>query len=128
MRRSFVPGLRVHRRARRLEREEDEHARARAQEQHAAAGLVDERRGEERPGQVPDLQDAVDEQLDGRVRDADGVEDLVEVVRDEPVAGPLREEGERDDDAHAAAVAYGREERLPADGRRRPGDRGRWPP
>jgi hypothetical protein len=37
----------------------------------------------------------LDEQLDDGVGDVDGVEHLGEIVQDVTVAGPLREEGER---------------------------------
>lgn len=53
--------------------------------------------------------------LDGGVYDADGSEDLIEVVRDQSVRRPLREEGDGDDDADTLAVAGGGEEGLPAD-------------
>ena len=61
------------------------------------------------------LKDTVDQELNGRVRNANGVEDLVKVVRDETVTGPLREERDGNDDPHALAVAGGREESFPAD-------------
>jgi hypothetical protein len=95
-----------------MRREEGDHADRRDDEQEPAAGTVNDERGGDGPGQVPDLEDTVDEQLGGRVRDADGVEDLVEVVRDETVAGPLREEGDGDDEAHALEVTGCGEERL----------------
>jgi hypothetical protein len=53
--------------------------------------------------------------LDGGVRDADRGEDELEVVGHEPVSGPLREEGDRDDDPDPLAVTCAAEEGLPAD-------------
>ena len=115
----------------RLECEEDEHASRGYEEQLAATNTFDHERCENCPKQVPDSQDTVrrgqssghtrknryvpsDEQLDRRVRDADGVHDLGEVVGDEAVAGPLREPGDGDDDEHASPVAGRLKQRLPA--------------
>ena len=113
--RRLVPMQRKLRRTHRLHREEDRHARRGRQEQEPAPPAVDLEARKHRPAQVPDREDAGDEQLDLCVRDADRVEDLGEVVRDEAVAGPLGEPGDRDDDAHPLAVAGGRDERFPAD-------------
>ena len=115
MRRRLVPMQRKLRRTHRLHREEDRHARGGRQEQEPAAPAVDLEARKHRPAQVPDREDAGDEQLDFRVRDADRVEHLGEVVRDEAVAGPLGEPGGRDDDAHPLAVAARGDEGLPAD-------------
>ena len=104
----------VLRRADGLHGEEDRHADTRDQEEEATADALDLERGEHGPAQVPDGEDTSDEQLDVRVGDADRVEDLVQVVRDETVPGPLREPGNGDDDAHPLAVALGRDEGLPA--------------
>ena len=108
--------------ANRLEREEDEHASRGCEEQQAATNTFDHERRENRPDQVPDGQNTVrricqtfgqtrkyryvpsDEQLDRRVGDADGVHNLVEVVGDETVAGPLREPGDGNDDEHTSPV------------------------
>jgi hypothetical protein len=98
-----------------LHGEEDEHANAGRDEEEATARAVDHERGTDSPEQVPNLKNTVDEELDRRVGDANRVEDLVEVVGDETVAGPLGEESERDDDAHTLAVAGGHDERLVAD-------------
>jgi hypothetical protein len=101
-------------RAHRLQREEDDHADGRRDEQEATASTLDHEGSADGECQVPDLQNAVDEELNGRVGDADGVENLVEVVRHETVAGPLREEREGDDDAHALEVTRRSEQRLVA--------------
>lgn len=50
--------------------------------------------------------------LNRRIGNADSVEHSAEVVGDETVPGPLREEGNGDDDAHTASVACLHEERL----------------
>eukprot|EP00753_Platysulcus_tardus_P022222 PLAT9429.2.p2 GENE.PLAT9429.2~~PLAT9429.2.p2 ORF type:complete len:186 (-),score=4.42 PLAT9429.2:655-1212(-) len=115
MRRVRTTVFREQRNANRLHRPEQQHPARARQEEHAAPRTVDHEARAARPEQVPDLQDPVDEELRRRVRDADRVEDLVEVVRDEPVARPLREESDRDDDTHALPVAGRREEGLPAD-------------
>jgi len=96
------------------EDEEEEHADGGGEEESAATDLVDEGSGGKSPSQVPDLEDTVDEELDGGVEDTDGLEDTGEVVRDDTVAGPLGEEGESDDDTHALEVAGGLEEGGPS--------------
>ena len=106
---------RILRRADRLQGEEEGHAGRRREEQEAAAPAVDLERREDGPEQVPDSEDAGDEQLDAVVRDADGVEDLVQVVRYETVSGPLREPCNGHDDDHTLAVPAGRDKCLPAD-------------
>lgn len=66
--------------------------------------------------QMPWIMDIiVSAYLDGRIGNADGVEHPAEVVGDETVPGPLREEGDGDDDAHTASVAGVHEERLVTD-------------
>ena len=61
------------------------------------------------------MEGAVDEQLGAPIGDPDLVQDFGEVVREESVSRPLGEESYSDDDAHAFAVSWGREERFPAD-------------
>lgn len=56
-----------------------------------------------------------DEQLGSGVRDADGVEHLVEIERYESVARPLREPRDGDNEEHPLPVSGGLEERSPAD-------------
>lgn len=101
--------------ANRLCRVEQGHQTSRKQEEEAATQTVDHQRREHGPAQVPDLQDTVDEELSACTGDTDLVEDLGQVVRDETITRPLREEGHGDDDAHALAVSGGGNERLPAD-------------
>ena len=57
-----------------------------------------------------------DEQLDSGVGDTDGLEDIIEVVRDKTVSRPLREEGDGDDNPHTLPVSRSRDKSLPADG------------
>ena len=56
-----------------LDGEEDEHADSRPEEECSPADAVDEQASAERPELIPDLQDAVDEQLRRGVGDADRV-------------------------------------------------------
>ena len=88
-----------------LRRPEDQHANARSQEELSPPDTLDQERSAQRNRKVPNLQDTVDQKLRGRARDADGVENPVEVVGDETVSGPLREEGNGDDDAQTLAVS-----------------------
>jgi len=97
-----------------LQREEQAHPSAGCEEEGPAANTVDHEAREDGPGKIPDLENTVDHELDGRIRDADRVEDFVEVVRYQTVAGPLGEESEGDDDPEAAAITRGREDGLPA--------------
>lgn len=93
----------------------DQHAKVTSQEQLPPTDLLNEHRRGDSHAKVEDLQDTVDEGLGACGLDADGLEDDVDVVRDEAVAGPLREHAETDDDAHAAPVAGGAEECPPGD-------------
>ena len=60
------------------------------------------------------MQNSIDKELVCSVCDTDSVEDFVEVVRDEAVTRPLREEGDGYDDAETLEVTLPREKRLPA--------------
>lgn len=62
-------------------------------------------------GVVVDLENAVDEQLLSLASDSDTVEDFGEVVGDETVTGPLREESEGNDDPHSLKVTLSLEQR-----------------
>lgn len=99
----------------RLCRVEQGHETGRKQEEEATTQTVDHEGREHGPAQVPYLQNTVDEELSACTSNTDLVEDLVQVVGDETVTGPLREEGQSDDDAYALAVSRGGDERLPAD-------------
>ncbi len=96
-----------------LKSEENKHASRRGQEEEAATESVNQEGGAESPGQIPDLKDTVDEQLDGGVGDADGVEDTVKVVRHETISGPLGEESKSNDDPKTPQVARLGEEGFP---------------
>ena len=78
-----------------LHHERDQRTAATARERKASAEPVTRECGSASDEQVPALKDTVDEQLDDGVGDVDGVEHLGEIVQDTTVAGPLREEGER---------------------------------
>jgi len=56
-----------------LEDEEDEHANDRAQEKDPATNLVHQEGSEKRPEEIPDLEDAVDKELDGGIGDTNSV-------------------------------------------------------
>jgi len=62
---------------------------------------------------VVDLKDTVDKELFTLTGDSDTVEDLGEVVRDETVTRPLREEGDGENDPHSLLVSLSSEERQP---------------
>ena len=56
----------------------------------------------------------VDEELDRGVGNTNAVEDILEVIRDETVTRPLREEGDSDNNDHTSPVSRGSNESLPA--------------
>lgn len=60
-----------------LQREEDEHAHARGEEEETTTQTLAKEGSDECNKQVPNLKDAVDKELCGVVRDSDCVEDLV---------------------------------------------------
>ena len=115
MGRGPASSVRVHTRASSDEGIEEQHSRGGSDEENTPSDLVDHRRSGESPCQVPDLEETVNEELVRLGGDADAVEDTVEVVRDDTVAGPLGEEREGNNDTHALEVATGLEEREPAD-------------
>lgn len=96
-----------------------------ADEVHDAAAHA---KHEQRDGDAADHAPARDAHVDllhlGAVREADHLEQVAEVVRDERVAGPLREEAEHHGDEEAAAHARGAEEIEPATQARPGGGRG----
>lgn len=59
------------------------------------------------------MEDTIDEELRCWVRDANCVENLVEIIRDESISRPLRKECNRHDNAQALSIARGGYERLP---------------
>ena len=99
-----------------LKDEEQQHSSRRSQEEYPPPDLVNKERSADSPEEIPNLEDTVDEELGEGVFDTDGFENLVEVVRNQPVSGPLREEGETDDDPHTTTVSRSSEERLPSNG------------
>ena len=74
-----------------LHDEEDKHADVGGDEEGSSADTVAEETSDDGNSEIVDLEDTVDQVLDGDVGDADGVEHLVEVVGDETVTRPLRE-------------------------------------
>jgi len=60
---------------------------------------------------VVDLKDTVDKELFTLTGDSDTIEDLGEVVRDETVTGPLREEGDSDNNPHSLEITLSLEKR-----------------
>ena len=100
-----------------LQCEKNDHADNGGHEEDTTANLVNKGRGEESPEQIPDLEDTVNQELYGGVHNANGNENLIKVVRNETVAGPLGEEGEGNNDPHAAPISRCGEEVLPPNGR-----------
>lgn len=90
------------------------HAEGRAEEELAAANLVDEEAEADGDDGVADLQHAVDDQLEVAVFDADAIEHRKHVVRDQAVARPLRKQTESSENDHTAAVPLRPNELKPA--------------
>lgn len=99
-----------------LEGEEEQHPSARTEEEDPSSDAFDERGGGDSPCQVPNLEDAVDEELGSRTGNTDGFEHFVEVVGDEAVSGPLREPSESDDDRQTLTVTGGLDQGHPTNG------------
>jgi hypothetical protein len=113
MRRTICARDRESSRADRLRSEEHKHARGGCQEEQTPPCSLDGEGGCNRPEEIPDLEDAVDEKLSrracpnydlnmpltmrkrkgGLTCDANALEDFIKVESNQVVAGPLREEG-----------------------------------
>lgn len=61
------------------------------------------------------MQKTIDEQLSRRVSDADVVEDLVEIIGHKAISGPLREEGNSNNNPNTLAVSRSHKQRFPSD-------------
>jgi len=72
-----------------LQGEKDQHANGGSHEQDTTTNALDHERGHECPSQIPDLEDAIYEELGGRIGDPNAIEDLVQVVRDKTIPRPL---------------------------------------
>ncbi len=104
----------------RLCRPEDDHANARRHEQGATTDAVNQEGRAGGNDEVHYLEETIDKKLRRGVGDVNGVEDLVQVIRNKTVPGPLGEEGDGDDDPDTLSVAGLGEEGLPTNVR---GDR-----
>ena len=113
----FVPGDRVTSRTDGLEDEEKQHADARGHKKDPPPDAFNERSGTNSPSEAPDLEDTIDEELDGRVGNSNGLEHFIEVVRDETIAGPLGEPTEGDDYRQTFTVPRGLDQGHPTNGR-----------
>lgn len=110
----FIIALSKEGRADGLEDKENKHAAEGGQEENTTANLVNQEGCSKGPTQVPDLENTVDEELDGGIGDTNGIKDTIEIVRYKAISGPLREEGEGDNDPQTLQVASLGNERLPA--------------
>jgi hypothetical protein len=99
-----------------LQCEKYDHADDGGHKEDTTANLVNKGGGEESPEQIPDLEETVKQKLYRGVYNADGLKNLIKVVRNEAVAGPLGEEGEGNNDPHTASISCGGEEMLPPSG------------
>lgn len=88
----------------------DKHTTGGNDEEWATTNPLDGHGSGDGNDEVVDGEDTVDERLVVRGRDTNSVKNLVEVVRDETVSGPLGEYTDTDDDPHAAAVTWGAEQ------------------
>lgn len=106
-----------------LSRPEDEHSAGRGHKQPAATGFVTDGGRGDSPAEVPDREDAVDKKLNSRTTielafslattkgqrcllgNTNSIKHLAQIVADKPIARPLREECNCDNDAHPFAVS-----------------------
>lgn len=98
--------------------ESDAHTSRGGEEEETTSNLVDRECSDNGPEVVVDLEDTVDKSLVASLCDSNTLEDLCEVIRDETVTRPLREEGDGNDDAKTTEVSLVGEKVLP---RRRAG-------
>jgi hypothetical protein len=89
---------------------DEQHERGGGEEQLATADFFNQQRTRDGDDPAPDSQAAVDFQLRFLVRDSHLVEYFGQVVRDDGVAGPLREESECNEDQETMAIALGLQE------------------
>lgn len=94
---------------------EKDHADTAGQEESATSDTLNEETCCYRDKKVPNLQNTIDEKLRCRARDANCVEDFVEVVGYKTIARPLREESDSNNDPNPLAITRSHDERLPAD-------------
>jgi hypothetical protein len=90
--------------------ETQKHTASGREEERATTDAVTEQGAGDGDDQGEDLVAAVKTETSLRAGDTGGCVDLVGVVREESVAGPLREETERDDEHESVPVALGLEE------------------
>lgn len=64
------------------------------------------------------MKHSIDNQLSVCVGDSDRIEHLGEVIRNQAVPGPLRKEGDRNDNTQTLQVALALDERFPPGSRR----------
>jgi len=90
-----------------LEGKEEEHSNAGGKEKDPSPNPLDERGSSDSPCQIPNLENTIDEELDCRIRDTNGLEYFVEIVGDETIPRPLGEPTESHDDYQTLAVTRG---------------------
>ena len=83
-------------------------------EELATTDLVNEEAHSDSDKQVPDLKNTVDDILGEDISIAELIENLVDIVRDKAVAGPLGEEARCDHDEHTVTIALGADKFLPS--------------
>lgn len=89
---------------------DNEHAERRNEEHSATTKLVNHKRCTDGNDPTPNSETAVDNQLFLLRRDSDLVEDLEEIIRDDPVSRPLGEEAEADENKETMSVTLGLDE------------------
>ena len=91
-----------------------QHTGSGEKEELATTDLVDEEAHRHSDEQVPDLKNTVDDILGKDISIAELIENLVDIVRDKTVAGPLGEEARGHHDDHTVTVALGADEFFPS--------------
>lgn len=105
--RSMVPGDRVPGGADGPDDEGPEHTTGGDEEELATTNLVDNEAHAQGDDEVADLEEAVDEVLRDGVGISDAVEDGMDIVGDEAVAGPLGEQAGANEDDQTMPISFG---------------------
>lgn len=87
-----------------------QHSNTRYDEQGSSSGSFAKGWRNEGDNKVPDLKDTVDKKLGACTTNAELVENLVLVVTDKTVSGPLGEESESDNNSYSTEIASRSEE------------------
>ena len=99
-----------------LEDKEEQHANTRGDKKDPSSDPFDEEGSSNSPRQIPNLEDTIDEELDGCIGDTDSLEHFGEVVRDETITGPLGKPSDGENDRQTLTITGGPDQGRPTNG------------